>query len=127
MLNLKHQGLSLVHVHSKTDYWRSKWPYSFVFPKNTMSRNQFEPTFWFVHVSNVTEDEENRRKRGTPQFDRLFKIKMLYGEIGNACNSLNQLQQDITIGKRIMASKARIGLRQYTKDKPTKLGYKLFV
>lgn len=116
-----------VHVHSRPDYWRREWLYIFPFPRNTMCRDQFEAIFWSLHLSDVTEDEENERKRGTPQFDRLFKIKSLYGETVNACNSLFQPDWDITIDKRIVASKARIGFRQYTKDKPTKFGYKLFV
>uniref|UniRef100_A0A671VFS0 PiggyBac transposable element-derived protein domain-containing protein n=2 Tax=Sparus aurata TaxID=8175 RepID=A0A671VFS0_SPAAU len=117
----------LVHVHSRADFWRREWPYQFVFPKSSMSRDRFEAIFWSLHLSDVTEDEENERKRGTPQFDRLFKIKPLYGEIVNACNSLFQPYQNITVDERMVASKARIGFRQYMKDKPTKFGYKLFV
>ncbi|CAJ1087232.1 piggyBac transposable element-derived protein 4-like [Xyrichtys novacula] len=87
----------LVRVHSRNDYWRKDWPYQFVFPKCSMTRDKFEAIFRSLHLSDVTEDEENERKRGTPQFDRLFKIKPLYG------------------------------FRQYMRDKPTKFGYKLFV
>uniref|UniRef100_A0A672ZK29 PiggyBac transposable element-derived protein domain-containing protein n=1 Tax=Sphaeramia orbicularis TaxID=375764 RepID=A0A672ZK29_9TELE len=117
----------LVHVPSRADFWRTKWPYNFPFPKSTMSRDRFEAIFWSLHLSDINEDEENERKRGTPQFDRLFKIKPLYGEIVNACNSLFQPHQDISIDERMVASKARRGFRQYMKDKPTKFGYKLFV
>ncbi|CAJ1074011.1 piggyBac transposable element-derived protein 4-like [Xyrichtys novacula] len=117
----------LVSVDSRNDYWGRDWPYQFVFPKCSMTRDKFEAIFWSLHLSDVAEDEENERKRGTPQFDRLFKIKPLYGEIVNACNSLFQPNQSITIDERMVASKARIGFRQYMRDKPTKFGYKLFV
>lgn len=119
--------LGLVRVHSRTDYWRRDWPYQFLFPKSAMSRDRFEAIFWSLHLSDVEEDEENERKRGTPQFDRLFKIKPLYGEVVNACHTLFQPYQEICIDERMVASKARIGFRQYMRDKPTKFGYKLFV
>ncbi len=118
---------SLAWYMCTPDFWRKEWSYQFVFPKSSMSRDRFEAIFWSLHLSDVTEDEENERKRGTPQFDRLFKIKPLYGEIVNACNSLFQPYQNITIDERMVASKARIGFRQYMKDKPTKFGYKLFI
>ncbi|XP_061079005.1 piggyBac transposable element-derived protein 4-like [Conger conger] len=117
----------LARTHSRADYWRREWPYNFSFPKSTMSRDRFEAIFWSLHLSDVTEDEENEKKRGTPQFDKLFKIKPLYGEIVNTCNSLFQPNKDISVDERMVASKARIGFRQYMKDKPTKCGYKLFV
>ncbi|XP_034089483.1 piggyBac transposable element-derived protein 4-like [Gymnodraco acuticeps] len=117
----------LVHVHQRSDYWRKKWPYYFSFPSDRMSRQRFEAIMWSLHLSNPEEDEENDRKRNTAEYDRLFKIKPLYTDIIAACKAHFQPYQKISIDERMVASKARISMKQYMKDKPTKWGYKLFV
>ncbi|XP_033977920.1 piggyBac transposable element-derived protein 4-like [Trematomus bernacchii] len=117
----------LVHVHLRSDYWRKKWPYNFQFPSEKMSRTRFEVILWSLHMSDPKEDEENERKRNTPEYDRLFKIKPLYTDIVTACKAHFQPHQNISIDERMVASKARISMKQYTKNKPIKWGYKLFV
>uniref|UniRef100_A0A3Q2W9V5 Laccase domain-containing protein 1-like n=1 Tax=Haplochromis burtoni TaxID=8153 RepID=A0A3Q2W9V5_HAPBU len=117
----------LVSVHHRADYWKREWPYNFHFPQEYMSRNRFEAIVWSLHLSNLKDDEENQKKRNTPQYDRLFKIKLLYDQIVNACKANFQPYENICIDERMVASKARISVKQYMKAKPTKRGYKLFV
>ncbi|XP_062284308.1 piggyBac transposable element-derived protein 4-like [Scomber scombrus] len=117
----------MVHVHSRADMWRREWPYNFTFPRSCMTRDTFEAIFWSLHLCDIEEDEENQKKKGTPEYDRLFKIKPLYSQIVTACKSLFQPCREISIDERMVASKARIGFRQFMRDKPTKFGYKLFV
>uniref|UniRef100_A0A3B4B068 PiggyBac transposable element-derived protein domain-containing protein n=1 Tax=Periophthalmus magnuspinnatus TaxID=409849 RepID=A0A3B4B068_9GOBI len=90
--------MGLVLVPQRSNYWRQRWPYNFPFPRKSMTRDRFEAIMWSLHLSNLKEDEENERKRNTPDYDRLHKIKPLYTDIIH-----------------------------YIKDKPTKWGYKLFV
>ncbi|KAL3969518.1 hypothetical protein ACER0C_027315 [Sarotherodon galilaeus] len=117
----------LVSVHHRADYWKREWPYNFHFPQEYMSRNRFEAIVWSLHLSNLKDDEENQKKRNTPQYDRLFKIKPLYDQLVNACKANFQPYENICIDERMVASKARISVKQYMKAKPTKWGYKLFV
>ncbi|XP_068572703.1 piggyBac transposable element-derived protein 4-like [Cebidichthys violaceus] len=117
----------LVTVHHRSDYWRKRWPYNFRFPSDHMTRDRFEAILWSLHLSDPKEDEDNVRKRNTAEYDRLFKIKPLYTDIVNACKANFQPYRNLSIDERMVASKARISIKQYMKDKPTKWGYKLFV
>ncbi|XP_029969463.1 piggyBac transposable element-derived protein 4-like [Salarias fasciatus] len=118
---------SLVSVHHRSDYWRKKWPYNFSFPGDHMTRDRFEAIMCSLHLSDPKEDEENEEKKHTAEYDRLFKLKPLYTEIVNACKAHFHPYQNISIDERMVGSKARISIKQYMKNKPTKWGYKLFV
>nr|XP_020478401.1 piggyBac transposable element-derived protein 4-like [Monopterus albus] len=117
----------LVTVHHRSDYWRKQWPYNFSFPREKMSRDRFEAILWSLHLSSPAEDEENEKKRNSPAYDRLFKIKPLYTEMVDACKAYFQPYQHVSIDERMVASKACISMKHYIKDKPTKWGYKLYV
>uniref|UniRef100_A0A667ZB56 PiggyBac transposable element-derived protein domain-containing protein n=1 Tax=Myripristis murdjan TaxID=586833 RepID=A0A667ZB56_9TELE len=117
----------LVMVHNRADLWRKTFPYNFSFPGNKISRGRFEAILWSLHLSNPAEDEENEKKKNTGEYDRLFKIKPLYSELVEACKAHFHPYQNLSIDERMVASKARISMKQYMKNKPTKWGYKLFV
>uniref|UniRef100_A0A3B5PV00 PiggyBac transposable element-derived protein domain-containing protein n=1 Tax=Xiphophorus maculatus TaxID=8083 RepID=A0A3B5PV00_XIPMA len=117
----------LVQVPSKPDFWRTKWPYNFPFPRSCMTRYRFESILWSLHLSNIKKDEENEQKKETPHYDRLFKLKPLYDDIRVACKAHFQPMREICIDEWMVASKARIDFKQFMRDKPTRFGYKLFV
>ncbi|XP_062275925.1 piggyBac transposable element-derived protein 4-like [Scomber scombrus] len=116
----------LVTVHNKADCWKKTSPYNFSFPPNKITRRRFEDILWSLHLSNPAEDEENDKKKNTGEYDCLFKIKPLYSELAEACKTHFHPHKNLSIDERMVASKARISIRQYMKDKPTNWGYKLF-
>ncbi|TDH06475.1 hypothetical protein EPR50_G00113700 [Perca flavescens] len=78
-----------------------------------------------LHLSISVGDAANDERRGTGAYDRLGKIKLLYGEMRDSCRRNYHPFQEISIDERMVASKARTGLKQYMKNKPVRLGYKL--
>ncbi|XP_057189545.1 piggyBac transposable element-derived protein 4-like [Triplophysa rosa] len=119
--------MGLIKLPSITDYWRESHLYSLPFPKTLLTGKKFLRICHSLHLSSLVDDAANEQRRGTSEFDRLCKIKPLYSEIRDACKINYHPGQEISIDERMVASKARIGIKQFMKNKPCRWGYKLFV
>ncbi|XP_029281697.1 piggyBac transposable element-derived protein 4-like [Cottoperca gobio] len=119
--------MGLVKSCDFTDYWRGGNLYSLSFPKRVMTGGRFLMITRALHLSSTVADDANRQRKGTAAYDRLCKIRPLYDQMRDACRRNFHPDQEISIDKRMVASKARNGLKQYMKNKPVKWWYKLFV
>nr|XP_055075682.1 piggyBac transposable element-derived protein 4-like [Misgurnus anguillicaudatus] len=119
--------MGVVKLPALTDYWRRCDTFGIPFPAKVMSARKFYSISAALHLSDPKVDADNNRKKGTPGYDRLCKIKPMYLEMRDACKNFFHPFQNIAIDERMVATKARNGLKQYMKAKPTKWGYKLFV
>ncbi|XP_042340545.1 piggyBac transposable element-derived protein 4-like [Plectropomus leopardus] len=119
--------MGVVKLSSFKDYWRGGKLYGLPFPKQVITGKKFLKISQSIHLSSSASDAANEKKRGTPAFDRLCKIKPLYDKIRDACRRNYHPAQEITINERMVASKAHSQLKQHMKNKPTRWGHKLFV
>lgn len=119
--------MSLVSLPSLQDYWRQNHILSVPLPAKVMTRDRFRSICWNIHLSDPEEEVENDKKRGTPDYDKLFPVRPLYDEILNACQAYYHPRRELAVDERMVATKAKTGMTQYMKNKPTKWGMKLFV
>ncbi|KAK7175582.1 hypothetical protein R3I93_002491 [Phoxinus phoxinus] len=127
----KYLGLTfffaLVRLTNIRDYWRTNTIFSLQFPHSVMTRDRYQVISWNIHMSDPDEDVHNDQKKGTPAYDRLFRLKPLLDDIKHACRSFYHPRQNLSVDERMVATKAHSGMTQYMKAKPTKWGFKLFV
>ncbi|XP_027859071.1 piggyBac transposable element-derived protein 4-like isoform X1 [Xiphophorus couchianus] len=120
--------MSLVQLPSVQDYWRQNHFLSVPTPAKVMTRDRFRTIMWNLHPSNPEEDVKNDKKKGTPGYDKLSRLRPVYDDILNACQAYYQPKRELAVDERMVPTKAKTGMTQYNmKDKPTKWGIKLFV
>ncbi len=89
--------------------------------QNTMSRNAFEFMRQYIHFC----DNNERKPRGHPGYDPLFKITWILNAILNGTQKVWVAGKKLAIDESMMKYMGRaISFVQYTKNKPIKHGIK---
>jgi len=113
---LIHMGLS--QLHHMQSHWENSVHYSCSFCPNVMTRNEFTLLHKFFHIVN---------NQNANQDDRLYKIRPLFNLMVSKFQRYYVLSKDITIDERIVKYTGRLIFRQYIRNKPIKLGIKVFL
>nr|XP_046216191.1 piggyBac transposable element-derived protein 4-like isoform X1 [Oncorhynchus gorbuscha] len=119
--------MGLLNVHTVSDYWNRNRIYCLPFCCTVMTMTRFRAITYSLHMSDPAEDEENDKKKGTADYDRLMRIKPLKDQILDACRAFYHPFQNLSIDERMVHSKARHSLKQYIKSKSYRYGFKLYV
>ncbi|XP_059392676.1 piggyBac transposable element-derived protein 4-like [Carassius carassius] len=118
--------MAAVKMSSIADYWRQDTIFSVPFPATVMSRDRYRTISWNVHMSHPDADKENDKKRGTAEYDHVFRIKPLMDTIRLACKAFYHPRRNLIVNERLVACRANTEVTRHSKTKMTKLGFKFF-
>lgn len=119
--------MAVLKLPQVSQYWKKESFFSVMSPAFVLARNTFQAISSNPHMSDPEKDAQNDKEKGTPNYDPLHRLKPLHDHMKNMCKALYHPRQNIAIDERMVATKAKLGMRQYMKNKPTKYGIKLFV
>lgn len=92
-----------------------------------MCRERFKSILGNLHLSDPQEDVENDARKRTLTYDKLFRTRPLLDDICDACQAHYHPKKALAVDERMVATKAKTGMTQYIKGKPTRRAIKLFV
>ena len=115
-------AMSMHPVHSIRDYWSRDWILGVPSLARIMTVARFETITRYLHLN----DNENMPARGTPGFDKLFKVRPFLESI--RANFLSQYvpHKEVAIDEAMIKFKGRSSLKQYMPMKPIKRGIKMW-
>ncbi|XP_035383260.1 piggyBac transposable element-derived protein 4 isoform X2 [Electrophorus electricus] len=119
--------LGLIKPSAIRDLWRKDHLHRHPFPPSVMTGKRYEAISANLHMSDPAADAINDQLRGQPGYDSLFRLKPLMEQTLTACKAYYHPHKNIAVDERMVATKARISMKQYMKNKPSKWGYKIFV
>lgn len=119
--------MGILKLPKLKDFWRASSIFHVPYIQEVMPRDRFLTIAWNIHISDPGEDAFNDCKKGTDDYDCLHRIRPLYDSLRVACKAVYHPQQNLSVDERMVATKARIPITQYMKNKPANGGIILFV
>ncbi|CAI6352713.1 unnamed protein product [Macrosiphum euphorbiae] len=115
--------MGLKRQASYRDYWSTAPDLNDSYISKQMTVNRFG---WFL--TNIhCNDSSLEPKRGSPNFDKLYKLKLVIEKLGECFQKSKNLTQDLTIYESMVKFKGRSTIKQYMPQKPIKRGYKIWM
>ena len=104
------------------DYWSTKWPFYNETLPSIMSGWRFELLLNNLHLN----DDEKMPPRGSPHFDRLYKVRPVLDRVVDAFKVHYKPQKNLSIDESMVGFKGRLAWIQYMPKKPRKWGIKIW-
>ncbi|XP_025763021.1 piggyBac transposable element-derived protein 4 [Oreochromis niloticus] len=121
--------MAVCNFPKMVDFWRRNTIFHVPFPATVMSRDRFLAIASNLNISDPEDNvaNEKKKKQGTEDYDTLQSVRPLLEMMRYHCMGNYHPKQHISVGERMVTSKARLAIKQYTKAKLTKWGLKYFV
>lgn len=113
--------MSLVQLPQRRMYWSQQLRQENV--ATYMSCNRFEEILMILHLS----DNELQPAAGSPQFDKLFKVRTFLSNLQNNFKNHAAPETHMCVDEQIIPFKGQHSMKVYMKSKPNKWGYKVWV
>lgn len=105
-------------------YWSSDSFFGNQGIKKVMPKNRFQEISCYLHFNDSTREPA----RGTPGFDRLYKIRLILNSVLNKCQSNFKPTKNLSIHEGVISYKGtRESFRQDMAAKPNKHGIKVWM
>ena len=115
--------MGMVKLPSIALYWSSNEFFGNPGIMKIMSKNRFEEISQYLHFS----DSSVEPARGTPGFDRLYKVHGVFDRIRQKCQINYKPSKNISVDEGMIGYRGRLSFRQYMPAKPTKYGIKMWM
>jgi hypothetical protein len=92
------------------------------FYSKTLTRNMFLHILRYLHFS----DNQNATDNNDPNYDRLWKIRRIFGMLNDADSKYYAPTEHLTVDEVIVLYKGKVNFRQYTPKKHKRFGIKIY-
>lgn len=115
--------MGIVKLPSLDDYWKKDTLFHYSPIASKISRDRFKEIRRYIHF----RDNTTIPPPGTPNSDRLAKIRPLIDKINERCADIYNPGRDVSVDEAMIKFQGRSALKQYLPKKPVKRGIKVWV
>ena len=115
--------MGIVKLPAIYDYWKKDAIYHYSPVASRISRDRFFELHRYLHFA----DNRFLAAPGSPEYDRLGKIRPVIHMIGERLSAVCEIGRDVSIDEAMVPFKGRSSLKQYMPMKPTKRGFKVWM
>lgn len=110
--------MDVTKISRISNYWSTESLQCGLWACVFMSRDRFLAILAMLHVVDPDTEAEG---------DCLQELRYLLDHMKATCQDLYQPPQNMSVDERMVRFKARSGMKQFMKEKPTRWGFKLWV
>lgn len=108
---------------SMRDFWSTNPNFRVERIASLMPVKRFLKILRFLHLN----DNSTMPKRGSNDFDKLYKLRPLIDHLNEKCKTAFQTSRYLSVDESMIAFKGRSKIKQYMPKKPIKRGFKVWV